>query len=188
MAAPSILRDPDRLRAVRRLGLVDAPAKAGFDRLAGLAADLLEAPIALMTVVEADRQFFVGCLGLPDEIRQARQTPLEYSLCQYALGSSRPLVAPDARKDPVLSAVKAVTEYGILTYAGAPLTFDGQPVGTLCVLDRQVRHWRPDQIGILQRLADIANDELCLHAFEGRDARQREWSGVAGLGQSRLRW
>ena len=188
MAAPSIVRDPDRLRAVRRLGLLDAPAKAGFDRLTQLAAELLEAPIALMTLVEADRQFFVSCVGLPDELRQARQTPLEYSLCQHALGSSRPLVAPDARRDPVLAEVQAVTEYGIRTYAGAPLTFDHQPVGALCVLDRQVRDWRPDQVSILQRLADVASDELCLHAFEGREARQREWSGVASLRPTRLRW
>ena len=182
MSTPAGVRDRDRLGAVRRLGLLDGPGKLSFDRLTELAAGLLEAPIALMTLVDADRQFFVGSAGLPEPLRSARQTPLEYSLCQHALASGRPLVIPDARLDPTLAEVRAVIEYGVVSYAGAPTFSEGQTVGTLCVLDFQVRCWREDEIGVLQHLADIASGELKLHLLEQRELLHREW---AGLGTSR---
>ena len=173
------VRDRERLGVLRRLGLLDAPAKLSFDRLTELAAGLLEAPIALMTLVDADRQFFLSSTGLPDPLRSARQTPLEYSLCQHALASGKPLVSPDARRDPTLMAVKAVSDYGVVAYAGAPTFSEGYAVGTLCVLDFEVRNWRPDEIGVLQRLADIASDELRLHLLEQQELRRREWGHLA---------
>ncbi|HZT65664.1 MAG TPA: GAF domain-containing protein [Acidimicrobiales bacterium] len=188
MVGATIVRDPDRLAAVRRLLLLDAPGKPSFDRLTELAAQLIEAPIALMTLVDIDRQWFVSATGIPDELRQRRQTPLEYSLCQHALRSASPLVAVDARLDPVLRHVKAVTEYGIVAYAGAPLRFEGQPVGTLCVLDREPRQWRPDEIVTLQRLGEIAADELRLHFLDKLAARRKDWTGVVDLRAKRPPW
>jgi GAF domain-containing protein len=178
MGDTAVVQDPDRLAAVRGLLLLDAPPHAGFDRLTELAADVLEAPLALMTLIDADRQFFLSASGLPDPLRTARQTPLDYSLCQHAVAAGRPLVAPDARDDPALRHVKAVTEYGIVAYAGVPLFFDRFAVGTLCVLDTAVRHWRPDEVATLQRLADIASDEIRLHVLEKRAARRKEWTGA----------
>jgi GAF domain-containing protein len=178
MGVPTVVRDPDRLAAVRRLRLLDAPGKASFDRLTELAAELLEAPIALMTLIDRDRQFFVSSAGLPEPLRSARQTSLDYSVCQHAVALGRPLVCADARQDPELGAVKAVSEYGIVAYAGVPLRSESHPVGTLCVLDADVRDWRPDEIGTLQRLADIATDELRLHFLENQADRRRQWTGV----------
>ncbi|MBV9772553.1 MAG: sensor domain-containing phosphodiesterase, partial [Gemmatimonadetes bacterium] len=62
-AVSPVVRDPSRLAALRRLALVDTPAEESFDRLARLAARLLEAPVALVTLVEEDRQFFKSCVG-----------------------------------------------------------------------------------------------------------------------------
>ena len=182
MDALGVLQDPDRLQTVRRLLLLDAPPKENFDRLTRLAAELLEAPIALFTLVDRDRQFFVSSSGLPEPVRSERQTSLEYSICQYAVAAGRPLVASDARRDPTLGSVLAVTELGVVAYAGVPLFIDGHPIGTLCVLDLRTRDWRPDEVGVLQRLADIATDEVRLHLLEKLTARRREWGGVGVRG------
>ena len=187
MAALGAVQDPDRLRAVRRVLLLDAPPKESFDRLTQLAAELLEAPIALFTLIDTDRQFFVSSSGLPEPLASARQTPLEYSLCQHAVARGRPLVAPDARDDPALREVRAVSELGVVSYAGVPLYVDGLAVGTLCVLDLQPRDWRPDEVGLLQRLAEIVTDEMRLHVLEKMANRRREWGGV-GLRSHRPAW
>jgi GAF domain-containing protein len=179
MGVPSVVRDPERLAAVRRLRLLDAPGKASFDRLTQLAAELLEAPIALLTLIDTDRQYFVSSAGLPEPLRSQRQTPLDYSLCQHAVALGRPLICADARQDAALREVKAVTELGVVAYAGVPLSSEGHLVGTLCVLDVGVRHWRPDQVEILQRLADIAADELRLHFLDVQAERRRQWTGAA---------
>jgi hypothetical protein len=81
----SVLADPGRLAAVRQTNLLDTPAEAAFDRVARLAARLLEVPIALVPLIEADRQFFKACVGLPEPWAAARQTPLSHSLCRHVV-------------------------------------------------------------------------------------------------------
>jgi GAF domain-containing protein len=174
-----VVTDPDRLAALRRLALLDTPPNLSFDRLTALAAQLLESPVALVTLVDEDRQFFVSSCGLPESLQSARQTPLDYSICQYAIESHRPLIVGDARADTVLSDNAAVTELGVAAYAGIPLvTLDGHVVGTLCVIDFVPRDWTDDQLAILSRLADIMMDEVRLHFLDRVAARRRQWRGV----------
>jgi GAF domain-containing protein len=171
--------NPDRLAALRRLVLLDTPANPTFDRLTDLAAELLEVPVALITLVDADRQFFLSIHGLPEPLRSARQTALDYSICQHAVATRRPLIVGDTRSDPVLATNAAVTEFGVAAYAGIPLvTAEGHAVGTLCVLDFVVRDWTDDRVAILARLADITTDEIRLHFHDRLAARRREWRGV----------
>jgi GAF domain-containing protein len=177
--APAAVTDPDRLAALRRLVLLDSPPNPTFDRLTVLAAQLLEAPVALLTLVDADRQFFVSACGLPEPLQTARQTPLDYSICQYAVANQRPLIIGDAHDDPFLAANLAVTELGVTAYAGMPLvTSDGYAVGTLCVIDFVARDWTDDQLTILTHLADITMDEIRLHFLDRLAARRRQWRGV----------
>ena len=114
------ITNPERLAALRRLVLLDTPASAAFDRLTGLAARLLDAPVALITLVDANRQFFLSSWGLPEPLSAARQTPLDYSICQHAVAAGRPLIVGDARKDPVLASNIVVTTLGVTSYAGIP--------------------------------------------------------------------
>jgi GAF domain-containing protein len=173
-----VVTDPDRLAALRRLALLDTPPILSFDRLTALAAQLLEASVALVTLVDEDRQFFVSSFGLPESLRSARQTSLDFSICQYAMESYRPLIIGDARTDEGLADNGAVTELGVAAYAGIPLvTPDGHVVGTLCVIDFVPRDWTDDQLAILSRLADITMDEIRLH-FLDRVAARRQWRGV----------
>ncbi len=177
-----VIKNADRLAALRRLMLLDRAATPTFDRLTTLAAHVLDAPIALLTLVDEDRQFFLSAWGLPEPLASDRETSLDYSICQHAVASGRPLIVSDATADPVLASNKAVTEFGITSYAGVPLiTSERYAVGTLCVLDYVERDWPDDQVTLLGHLADIAMDEIRLHFFDRLAARRRQWRGVGTL-------
>lgn len=121
-----------------------------------------ETPIGLLSLIDTDRQFFLAAYGLPQPLAAARQTSLDYSICQYPVATGRPLIVGDTRAHPVLAANPAVTEMGVRAYAGIPMVDDqGYPFGTCCVIDLAVRHWDDGQLATLARLANIAA-EVCL--------------------------
>jgi GAF domain-containing protein len=175
----AMLDDPYRLASLRSLGLLDGPATPNLDRLVRLACDLLDAPIGLLTLVDHDRQFFLAAHGLPGPMASVRQTGLDFSICQYAVASGRPLILGDTRADPVLAAHPAVAEMGVSAYAGIPLIDpQGQAFGTLCVIDVAVRDWDDGRLATLARLAQIAT-EVCVgdragSGFEGRRVAMAE--------------
>ena len=165
----TVVRDPQRAAAVRRMVPLYRPPSIVYDRLTSLAAHLLEAPLALLTLVEPDRQFLVASHGIPADLEAARQTPIEYSICQFAVAAGRPLVVTDTSAAPFLVGHPAVTEFGIGSYAGVPLiSGDGWPVGALCVMDLSIRDWSGDQMAHLALLARICMDEMRLATFERR--------------------
>jgi GAF domain-containing protein len=128
-----------------------------------------------MTLVDGDRQYFKAAFGLPAPLDDVRQTPLTYSICQYAVVMGAPLVVCDARVEHWLDDNPAVTELGVMAYAGVPLvTADGHAVGTLCVLDMTAREWTRDDLANLEDLAGVVMREIRLHRLERRIARQRE--------------
>jgi GAF domain-containing protein len=169
------LLDPGRLAALRRLVLLDTGPSEGFDRLARLAARSLNTPMALMTLVDGDRQYFKAAFGLPAPIEAIRETPLTYSICQYAVAMGAPLVVCDARVEHWLDDNPAISLLGITAYAGVPLiTADGYAVGTLCVLDTVAREWTGDDLANLEDLAAVVMREIRLHRLERRLALQRD--------------
>jgi GAF domain-containing protein len=96
------LRAFERLDALRSTGLLDSPAEEAFDRLTRLAARLLRVPVALVSLVDEDRQFFKSCFGLPEPLATQRETPLSHSFCQHVVNLEDLLVAGDAREHPLL--------------------------------------------------------------------------------------
>jgi len=92
LSLSSLLVDPGRLAVLRQTNLLDSPAEEAFDRIARLAARLLELPIVLVSLVDQDRLFLKASLGLPEPWASARQLPLSHSLCQQLLVTRRPLV------------------------------------------------------------------------------------------------
>lgn len=155
------VRDPDRLAAVRRTGLLDTPPEEVFDRLTRRAVALLQATAAMVTLVEEDRQFFKSCIGLPEPWASQRQTPLSHSLCQYAVALGRLLVIDDARCSPRLRDNLAIRDLGVIAYAGVPLTTaDGQTLGDFCVIDAQPRWWTEAELALLRGLAATAMAEI----------------------------
>jgi PAS domain S-box-containing protein len=163
--ATRLIADPDRLGALRRTNLLDSPAEEAFDRLARLATRLLAAPVALVSLVDRDRQFFKACVGLPEPWASTRQTPLSHSYCQHLLETGEPLVIDDARLDPRVRGSPVIIDFGLLAYLGIPLvTSDRQVLGAFCVLDHRPRRWTTEDVAALQDLAASVMTEIELRA------------------------
>ena len=165
--------DSDRLDALRATGLLDSDITPSFDRLARLAAHVLNAPVALVSLVDSDRQFFKSCLGLPEPWASQRGSPLSHSFCQHAVASREPLLVDDAREHEVLRDNLAIRDMGVIAYAGIPLIDAvGHALGTLCVIDSQPRHWTTHQVQLLSDLAASVVTEIEL-ARAAHDAATR---------------
>ncbi len=162
-AAAAAVRDPERLHALMQAGLLVGTPAPEFDRLTELAAAVLRVPVALVSIVDADRQVFVGCLGLPEPWSSRRETPLSHSLCQHVVATGTPLVIEDARADPRLRDHAAIRDLGVIAYAGMPLTTSaGAVLGSFCAIDTRPRAWTGEELDLLRRLADAANTEIRL--------------------------
>lgn len=162
-SVPAVARidDPERLAALERLDLLEAKPGAGFDHYTSLAAKELGAPVALVSLVDSQRQFFLSRIASREPLASADETPLSYSFCRHAVERGEPLVIADAREDPLVRDNPAIDEFGIVAYAGAPiLTSDDQPLGTLCVMDHEPREWTPEQVRLLSDLAGAVALEI----------------------------
>lgn len=134
---PPVVSDPARLEALESYAILDTPAEPGYDDIVALACRLCAVPVALVSLVTGDRQWFKARAGFP-----ACETDLNSSVCAYALEQpDELLIIPDLTADPRTSANPLVVgEPFIRFYAGAPLvTPEGQVLGSLCVIDHQPR-------------------------------------------------
>ncbi len=149
--------ETERLAALRRYGVLDTPAEAAFDALTRLAAHLLKVPIALVSLVDADRQWFKARYGI-----DVTETPRDVSFCGHAVASERLLIVEDASADDRFADNPLVAgPTGIRFYAGQPLTTpDGHVLGTLCVIDRQPRKLDDEEREMLRLLAAQTMDQL----------------------------
>ena len=156
------LASPARLAALRQVGL-GAAADPGMERLARLVASTLQVPVALVSLVEKDRQVFPGMVGLAEPWATSRQTPLSHSMCQHVTASGSPLILPDAREDERTCDNLAIGDLGVIAYAGMPLT-DGQGhvLGSLCAIDTRPRSWAPQELADLADLAEACTADLRL--------------------------
>ncbi|MFZ9951290.1 MAG: GGDEF domain-containing protein [Vulcanococcus sp.] len=146
-----------RQRNLERFGVLDTAEDEHFHRIVRLAARVLETPIALISLVEGDRQWFLARHGL-----DAEQTPREMAFCAHAICQAEPLVVPDATQDPRFCTNPLVTgPPSIRFYAGAQLVSpEGHNLGTLCVIDRVPRRVSHAVVETLQDLAQLVEREL----------------------------
>ena len=161
---PPEVRSPSRLSTLRRLGLLDTPAEEAFDRLSSLASRILDTPVALVSLVDVNRQFFKSCVGLDEPWQTSRETPLESSFCKHVVGSGSSLVVTDAREHPVHQFNHAIPDLGVIAYLGCPLIVDGEVLGTFCVIDTSPRRWSEEDIKIVADFAALAVTEIELRA------------------------
>jgi serine phosphatase RsbU (regulator of sigma subunit) len=162
------LASAQRLAVLRQVGL-SAAADDGMERFARLVTHVLGVPVALVSLVEADRQVFPGMVGLAEPWATSRQTPLSHSLCQHVTVTGRPLILPDARQDEQMCASLAISDLGVIAYAGMPLT-DGQGhvLGSLCAIDQRPRSWSERELSDLADLAASCSAELRLRIVSQR--------------------
>jgi signal transduction histidine kinase/DNA-binding response OmpR family regulator len=160
---PLPLAHPDRLAALHRLRLLDSEAEANFDRCSRLASHLLNAPVALLSLVDDHRQFFKSAVGLGGWAGEARETGLSHSFCQHVVTSGANLVVEDARAHPVVCDNLAIPDLGVAAYLGIPVRDrDGFVLGSFCVIDGKTRAWSPAEIALLEDLTQMVMTEIAL--------------------------
>lgn len=158
MRAPDIPQDEtERLQELRSLEILDTPAEERFDRYTRLAKRLFGVPIALVSLVDHDRQWFKSRQGL-----DAPQTGRDISFCGHAVCGTETFVVENAAQDDRFFDNPLVTgDPNIRFYAGHPLAGPtGQKIGTLCIIDREPRSMDGDDIDALRDIADLVSGEL----------------------------
>jgi diguanylate cyclase (GGDEF)-like protein len=155
---PAVL-DGVRLAALRDTELLDGEPDEAFERLNRLAVELLGVPVSLVSLVDEDRQFFAGQVGLPEPWASYRETPLSHAFCQHVVNKDEPLIVEDARSDPLVSDNLAVKDLGVIAYAGMPMRMsDGNVLGSFCAIDSQPHRWSEHDLQILRDLASVASN------------------------------
>jgi GAF domain-containing protein len=156
MCAPVPPDEPARLRALHDTGVLDSAPEERFDRITRLARRVFDVPIALVSLVDAERQWFKSRQGI-----EIQETPRELSFCAHAIHDDRVFIVPDALTDPRFADNPAVTgEIRARFYAGRPIRMFGRRVGTLCLVDRRPRELRDDDVRALNDLATLVEEEL----------------------------
>jgi GAF domain-containing protein len=159
--ASATINDPDRLDALYATGLLDSPPDEMYDRITRAAAAALDAPHAAMSLIDVDRQFFKSTVGMGGTSPEERQTPLERSVCQYAIANGAPLLIEDARIHPIFKNHPVVLDGSVVAYLGIPLMDDDRnAIGTLCVFDEKPRLWSTGHVQVLSDLAALAAERI----------------------------
>ena len=143
-----------------------------FDRYARMVRRALDVPVALVSLVEEDRQVFVGAEGLASPWAEARETPLTHSFCRWVVHDQAPVVTGDARLDPRLQGNLAIPDLGVVAYAGHPIRdHTGRIIGSLCAIDTEPRTWDAASLDALEDLAAACSSEIAQRGMRGEAAR-----------------
>jgi PAS domain S-box-containing protein len=165
MSIPVPAHEAERVAALRSYDILDTPPEAAFDRVTRLAVRLFGVPIALVTLVDSERQWMKSCYGI-----DIRETTREVSFCTHTILTDEVMVVPDATQDPRFAKNILVTgDLHVRFYAGAPLhTTEGHNLGALCLIDTQPRSFSAEDVAALQDLAALVVDELELRSSARR--------------------
>ncbi|MBL0559238.1 PAS domain S-box protein [Aeromonas caviae] len=186
--------EAERLNLLHALNILDTPSEEFFDRITRLVALILDVPIALVSLVDTDRQWFKSRIGI-----DANETPREVAFCAHAIAQTTPLIVTDTKQDSRFMSNALVTgNPNIRFYAGVPLrSIGGLSIGTLCAIDSKPRQLSPDEISILVDLAALVSKEMqmreamllsharseqAIQAMEDVEARFRTIFERAGIG------
>lgn len=158
MLAPAIpANERQRLKTLRDMKLLDTRPEERFDRITRLAKQVFSTPIALVSLVDADRQWFKSRQGL-----DALETPRDISFCGHAILDDKIMVVNDATRDERFCDNPLVCgNPNIRFYAGYPLAApDGSRVGTLCIIDEEPRDISDEQLRLLRELGRMVEEEI----------------------------
>lgn len=168
---PLPANEPQRLARLHGLGILDTLPQKAFDDISALARLICGTPVALVSLVDQDRQWFKSSVGM-----QERETPRAVAFCSHAiLEPEQVMVVEDLRLDQRFSGNPFVTGHlSARFYAGAPIvTADGFALGTVCVIDQQARTLHPGQLDALQRLASLVTSLLEHESVRIEEARRQ---------------
>ncbi len=162
MMAPAVPEnEADRLAALEKLDLLDREREPVFDRITAKLIRLFEVPIALISLIDRERQFFMSEAGLPPELASARQVSRDLSVCGHVVADNETLVVEDLARDRRFANNPFIKERGFRFYAGVPLhSPEGFPIGSLCILDFKPRQLSEREKRILQEYGKEVTDEI----------------------------
>ena len=184
MTAPIPKNEKQRLKVLWQYSVLDTMPEEIFDDLTELAARICEAPVAMITLVDEDRQWFKAKVGV-----SLKETSRDISFCAHAIMQPGLFIVPDATRDERFAKNPLVkSDPKVRFYAGAPLVSpDGYALGTLCVIDKVPRELRPEQKQALRILARhvVSQLELRRRSNELADARQEKAQIQKDLKQAR---
>lgn len=171
-----------RLQALHRYEILDTEPEEAFDRITRLVKSVLHMPMAVVSLVDGDRQWFKSRQGV-----SATETPRAISFCTHTIRDTEPLVVPDAHADPRFANSPIVRgEPHIRFYAGVPLrTKEGYNLGALCSMDTKPRELSGEQLALLQDLGQLVVDELELRLLATTDTLTGTLSRRAFVEQAR---
>lgn len=180
MTQPALIpeNEPIRIARLRALAILDTAPESIFDAITHAASAVCGVPIALVSLVDSDRQWFKSNVGLAG----ATETPRDIAFCAHAILGPDVMVVPDAIRDTRFASNPLVTgDAGIRFYAGSPITLsDGACVGTLCVLDQAPREISEVQRSVLEHLAAAVAQAL--------EYREKSISALTALSDSESRY
>jgi hypothetical protein len=163
--APIPADEEERLAALAELNLLDTEAEPVFDRITAKLARLFEMPIALISLIDRNRQFFKSQTGLPADLAKARQTARNVSICGHVVAKNQLMIIEDLARDRRFANNPLLKEHGIRFYAGVPLLApNGQPIGSLCLMDMKPRQLTDREKRLLQEYANEVMEEIAKRA------------------------
>ena len=161
LPAPTPPNEEERLAELNGLNLLDTPTEAEFDRVTERLTKLFKVPIALVTLIDKDRQWFKSQTGLPADLAEARFTSRDVSLCGHVIANDEVLIVRDLARDPRFANNPFVKERGLRFYAGVPLRGpNGFPIGTLTILDTKPREMTMQEQDLLKMIAGDVMEQI----------------------------
>ncbi len=149
------------ISALRQSGLLNAAGDDHFEKHIQLVREALGVPVAIVSLLEEDRQVFAAHAGLPPVWAEKGETPLTHSFCQYVVREEANLSVADARLHPVLKDNLAISDLGVIAYLGTPLRLpSGEVVGALAAIDVEARQWSEKDRVLLESIAEVVSDKI----------------------------
>lgn len=148
--------------------LLDSPVDPAFDNIARLAVNALDVPIAMISLIDGEREFIKSSIGLPEPWATSRSIPLSHSLSQRVVETKAQLVVEDTAEKASISLNPGVHAFNIAAFAAMPLvSAEGHVLGALAVIDSKPRNWSSRAIDMLHQLSGVVMTEIELHATSG---------------------
>jgi predicted PurR-regulated permease PerM len=161
LPAPAAPNEEERLAELTGLKLLNTPTETDFDNVTERLTKLFKVPVALLTLIDKDRQWFKSQAGLPADLAETRSTSRDVSLCGHVVANNEPLIVRDLARDPRFANNPFVKERGLRFYAGVPLRGpNGFPIGSLCILDTQPRDITTHEQELLKMIAGDVMEQI----------------------------
>jgi predicted PurR-regulated permease PerM/GAF domain-containing protein len=161
LPAPTPPNEEERLAELNGLNLLDTPTEADFDQVTARLTKLFKVPMALVTLIDKNRQWFKSQAGLPADLAEARFTSRDVSLCGHVIAKDEVLIVRDLARDSRFANNPFVKDRGLRFYAGVPLRGpNGFPIGSLCILDTKPREMTRQERELLKMIAGDVMEQI----------------------------